>query len=77
MVHLGVSSACYPQIMFKYFSIEYLMIPKQKLAAFLNRLKKWFLGPFGRVSGGVVPPNYVQIFVSLISPDIKKSSTLA
>ena len=30
-----------------------------------------FLSPFGRVSG-VVPPNHVQIFVSLLSPDIKK-----
>ena len=30
-------------------------------------------GPFGGVPGGVVPPNYVKIFVSQISTDIKKN----
>ena len=30
-------------------------------------------GPFGVVPGGVVPPNYVKIFVSQISSDIQKN----
>ena len=29
-------------------------------------------GPFRGVPGGVVPPNYVKIFVSQISTDIKE-----
>ena len=44
------------------------------MAPYVKSLKNLFLGgPFGGVSGGVVPPNYVKIFVSQISTDIKKN----
>ena len=36
-----------------------------------------FGGSIWGVPGGVVPPNYVKIFVSQISTDIKKTGTLA
>ena len=41
-------------------------------------LKKFvFGGSIWGGPGGVVPPNYVKIFVSQISTDIKKTGTLA
>ena len=64
----------YPQTMSKYFSLTYLLISKKNgtLGYMVKKICFWG-GPFGGVPGGVVPPNYVKIFVSQISTDIKKN----
>ena len=36
-----------------------------------------FGGPFGRVSRGVVPPNYIKTFAWLISTVVKKTGALS
>ena len=63
--------------MSKYFSLKYLLISK-KNGTLGYMLKKFvFGGSIWGGPGGVVPPNYVKIFVSQISTDIKKTGTLA
>ena len=59
--------------MSKYFSLKYLLISKKNgtLGQMVKKLA--FGGPFGGVPGGVVPPNYVKIFVYQISTDNKKN----
>ena len=60
--------------MSKYFSLKYLLISKKNstLGYMVKKICFWG-GPFGGVPGGVVPPNYVKIFVSQISTDIQKN----
>ena len=48
---------------------------QKTLALEIKPFKNWYLG--GPGDDGLVPPNYVKRLVSLLSPDIKKSSTLA
>ena len=60
--------------MSKYFSLKYLLISKQTgTLGYMVKKNCFSGGPFGGVPGGVVPPNYVKIFVSQISTDIKKN----
>ena len=65
----GFSGGWYPQIMSKYFSLKYLLISKKNgtLGYMVKKICFW------GVPGGVVPPNYVKIFVSQISTDIQKN----
>ena len=66
----GTPKSC----MSKYFSLKYLLISKKNgtLGYMVKKICFWG-GPFGGVPGGVVPPNYVKIFVSQISTDIQKN----
>ena len=63
--------------MSKYLSVKYLLISKTTgmLALIIPKTDYW-MSIWG-VPGRVVPSNYVKIFVSLISPYIKKTSALA
>ena len=47
--------------------------PSQNIALEVKPFKKLMFGvPIWGIPGRVVPPNYVKVFVSLLSPDIKK-----
>ena len=63
-VHLGGSpGGWHPQTMSKYLSVKYLLISK-KVELYLEPFKKLiFWGPILGGFRGMVPPNYVKIFV--------------
>ena len=69
----GSPGGCYPQTMSKYFSLKYLLISKKNGTLGYMVKKFVFGGSIWGVPGGVVPPNYVKIFVSQISTDIQKN----
>ena len=63
--HFGGSpGGWYPQIMSKYFSLKYLLISKKTGTLGYMVKKLAFGGSIWGVPGGVVPPNYVKIFLS-------------
>ena len=73
-VHLGggVWGIGTPKLSEKFVSLNIYHYQK-KLVPLLKSLKKIdFGGSNKEESGGVVPPGYDKIFVSSISPDIKK-----
>ena len=64
----------YPQTTSKYLSLKYLLISK-KLVPEIKPFKNWYLGSIWGPER-VIPQNYVKVFVSLLSVDIRKSSIL-